>query len=104
MNSLFGNFIDNVKAFFKRSWSIFLARLEIFTGFIIGVISAIDWSGFANIDLGAGFSTQQAAWFAAGLIIKGIVSEIGRRSGTVETTKAILIPKSVVDKTVEIKQ
>lgn len=95
---MFSNFLTDVKAFFKRSWSIFLARLEIFTGFIIGVIGAIDWSGFASIDFDAGFSNNQLFWMSIGLVVKGIVSEIGRRSGTVETKTSQLIPVNIAEK------
>lgn len=102
---MFSNFFSNIKAFFKRSWSIFLARLEIFTGFIIGAVGAIDWAGFANIDFGSGFSKNQTMWIAIGLVIKGIVSEIGRRTGTIETKNSTLIPTSIIEKTeIEIKK
>jgi hypothetical protein len=89
--------VDNVKAFFKRSWSIFLARAEIVTGFVIGVVGAIDWSGFANIDFDAGFTNNQLFWFAIGLVLKGIVSEVGRRSGTVVSTRDQLIPVNIAE-------
>jgi len=92
---MFQSFVDRVKAFFKRSWSIFLARIEIFTGFIIGVVGAIDWAGFANIDFDAGFTNNQLFWFSIGLVIKGVISEIGRRSGTVTTTNDQLVPVNV---------
>ncbi len=101
---MFNSLITNVKAFFKRSWSIFLARLEIFTGFIIGVVGAIDWSGFANINFDAGFTNNQLFWFALGLIVKGIVSEVGRRSGTVTATNDQLVPANLVKKAkIEVK-
>lgn len=102
---MFSNILDNVKAFFKRSWSIFIARAELFTGFIIGVVGSIDWAGFANIDFGAGFSRNQTMWIAIGLVIKGIVSEIGRRAGTVETVTSQLVPVNIAEKAdVKLKQ
>lgn len=102
---MFRTFVDNVKAFFKKSWSIFLARLEIFTGFIIGVVGAIDWAGFANIDFDAGFTNNQLFWFSIGLVIKGVVSEVGRRSGTVVTTNDQLVPVNIAEKAkVEVKK
>lgn len=97
--------VDKVKAFFKRSWSIFLARAEIFSGFIIGVIGAIDWAGFANIDFDAGFSNNQLFWFSIGLVVKGIISEVGRRSGTVVATNDQLVPANIAAKAdIEIKK
>lgn len=102
---MFRTFVDNVKAFFKKSWSIFLARLEIFTGFIIGVVGAIDWAGFANIDFDTGFTNNQLFWFSIGLVIKGVVSEVGRRSGTVVTTNDQLVPVNIAEKAkVEVKK
>ncbi len=95
--------VDNTKAFFKRSWSIFLARMEIVTGFVVGVVAAIDWSDLANIDFNAGFSNNQMFWFAIGLTIKGIVSEIGRRANTVVTTRDQLVPANLADK-VQVKK
>lgn len=95
---------DNVKAFFKRSWSIFLARLEIIAGFVIGAVGAIDWSGLANIDFNAGFTNSQLFWFAFGLVVKGVVSEVGRRAGTVVTTTDQLVPANIAKKAkVELK-
>ena len=102
---MFQTIINKVKSFFNHAWSIFLARLEIFTGFIIGVVGAIDWSGLASIDFNAGFSNDQLFWFSFGLIIKGVISEIGRRSGTVVTTNDQLVPANIAKKAkIEIKK
>lgn len=97
--------VDKVKGWFKHAWSIFIARAEVFTGFVIGVISAVDWAGFANIDFDAGFTNNQLMWISIGLVIKGVVSEIGRRSGTVTTTTDQLVPVNLAKKAkVEIKK
>lgn len=85
---------DKIKAFFNKSWSIFLARMEILAGFIVGVIGLIDWASLANIDFDAGFSNNQMFWFAIGLVIKGVVGEIGRRQNTV-TVDAQLVPANL---------
>lgn len=90
--------VNSVKGWFNNAWSIFLARLEIFTGFVLGVVAAIDWSNLASIDFDAGFSNNQITWIAIGLVIKGIVSEIGRRSGTVTAANGQLIPTNIAKK------
>lgn len=102
---MFRTMIDKVKAWFNNAWSIVIARAEIFAGFVIGVVGAIDWAGFANIDFDAGFTNNQLFWFSIGLVIKGIVSEVGRRSGTVVTTQDQLVPVNVAKKAdLEIKE
>ncbi len=101
---MLSNFYTDVKRFFNWSWSIFLARLELVAGFIVGAVGAIDWSGFANIDFGAGFSRNQTIWIAVGLIIKGIISEIGRRQGTVTTVNDQLVAENIAKKAkIEVK-
>lgn len=97
--------VDKVKGWFKHAWSIFIARAEVFVGFIIGVVGAVDWAGYASFDFGAGFSHNQLFWFSIGLVIKGIVSEVGRRSGTVTTTTDQLVPVNLVKKAkLEVKK
>lgn len=85
---------DNVKAWFKKSETIFLARLEIFTGFIVGVIGAVDWIGFANSDI-LGLSKNQLLLLSAMFILKGIIAEYSRRRNTV-TIDNQLIPTNLV--------
>lgn len=95
---------DNVKAWFKRSESIFLARLEVFTGFLLGVVGAIDWSGLANMDY-IGLSKNQILTLAGIFILKGVIAEIGRRRGTVVTTEDQLVPVNIAKKAkVEVKK
>jgi len=88
--------LSKLKALFNKSWSIFLARLEVFTGFILGVIALIDWSSLATIDFDAGFSNTQMFWFAIGLVIKGIISEVGRRAGTTPVNNQ-LVPTNIAE-------
>lgn len=102
---MFRKVIDKVKGWFNNAWSIVLARAEIFAGFVIGVVGAIDWAGFANIDFDAGFTHNQLFWFSIGLVVKGIVSEVGRRSGTVTAASGTLVPESIAKKAkIELKK
>src|SRR5687768_5353051 len=105
MKLMLRSIVDKVKSWFNYAWSIFLARLDVVSGFIIGVIGAIDWAGFASIDFDAGFSHNQMFWISIGLVIRGIVAEVGRRSGTVTTTAGQLVPENIAKKAdIEIKE
>lgn len=96
--------VNSVKAFFAKSWSIFIARLEVFTGFLLGVFGGIDWTALTNLDWSDAIYSKNNLIFAGILIIKGIVSEIGRRAGTVTTTADQLVPVNIAQKAdLEIK-
>ena len=92
------NLWTNIKAWFKNSWSILIARLEVLTGFLIGVFGAIDWAALTTLDFKDGIANMNTAIVASLFIIKGIVSEMGRRAGTVENTASTLVPTSIVSK------
>lgn len=95
---MFSNWLDDVKAFFSRSWSIFIARLEVFTGFLLGVLGGIDWTALTTLNWVDAVYSKNNLIFAAILIIKGIISEIGRRAGTVTTTTDQLVPVNIAEK------
>ena len=99
---MLSNLYVGVKKWFKRSWSIFIARLEVLAGVLTGALGGLDWTSLANLDWTHGVKNTGTLIVAGLLIVKGLVSEIGRRSGTVETPDATLVPLSVVDKA-EIK-
>lgn len=70
------NFWESIKDFFKRSETIFYARLQTIIGFIIAVLGTIDWSQIQSWD----FTTpRQTAWLGIGLIVNGLVTEVLRR-------------------------
>jgi hypothetical protein len=96
---------DDVKAWFKRSWSIFIARMEVVAGILLGVLTAIDWTALTTLDFKNGIANTETLIVAGILIVKGLISELGRRSGTVETKNATLVPASIVDKAeIQVKQ
>lgn len=66
---------DNVKAFFKRSETIFYARLQTVAGFFLAVAGGIDWTQVTNLFNNA----KQAMWLGIGLVVNGIVTEVLRR-------------------------
>lgn len=92
---MFSNLINDVKAFFLRSWSIFLARLEVLTGIAIGIFSAIDWSSLASLDWTNGIANKGSLIAAILFIIKGVVSELGRRQNTVVSEQDQLVPSNL---------
>ena len=66
---------DNTKAFFKRSETIFYARLQVLSGFFLAVFSGIDWSTVTvNLE-----NAKQSLYLAGGLIVNGIITEYLRR-------------------------
>lgn len=95
---MFNNLLDKVKAFFAKSWSIFIARAEVFTGFLLGVFGGIDWTALTTLNWTDAVYSKNNLIFAGILILKGILSEIGRRSGTVTTTNDQLVPVNIAKK------
>lgn len=95
---MFSKLWTDFKAWFNYSWSIFLARLEVLTGILVGVFGGLDWTALVNLDWSQGLKSTGTMIVAAMLIIKGIVSEIGRRSGTVTTTTDQLVAVNIAEK------
>lgn len=90
-------FLADVKAWFNKSWSIFIARLEVFTGFLVGVLGGIDWTALTNLNWQDAIYNKNNLIVSAMLIIKGIVSEIARRAGTVTTVSDQLVPVNIAE-------
>lgn len=73
-------FWEDLKAFFKYSETIFLARLTAFSGLITAVAGSIDWSPvFNGLGMDTGFSWKQTTWLGIGIFFKGILDELARR-------------------------
>lgn len=71
---------EEVKAFFKYSETILVARLQSLIGLVMAVVGAVDWSPVFNLlGVDTGFSWKQTAWLGIGLFFKGIVDELLRR-------------------------
>lgn len=78
---------EEVKAFFKYSETIFVARLQAFTGLLMTVVSAVDWSPvYSLLGMDTGFSWKQTFWLGFGLFFKGIIDELLRRRNSPELT------------------
>jgi hypothetical protein len=79
------SWFEEVKAFFKYSETIFIARLQSLIGLVMAVIGTVDWSPVFNLlGLDTGFSYKQTAWLGVGLFFKGIVDELARRRNSKE--------------------
>lgn len=91
------NVWNDVKGWFNKSWSIFIARMEVLVGFLIGVFGGIDWSAIAQLDWYSAVYSKTNLLVAALIIIKGVVSEMGRRSGTVVSKTDQLIPVNIAE-------
>lgn len=95
----------SVKQWFNWSWSIFLARLEVLAGILIGALGGVDWYSITQLDFSDGFKNKNTLIVAGILIVKGIISEIGRRAGTVTTVNDQLVPANIAaDKKIAVKK
>jgi hypothetical protein len=71
---------EEVKAFFKYSETIFVARLQSLIGLLTAVVATVDWSPVFNLlGIDTGFSYKQTFWLGIGLFFKGIMDELLRR-------------------------
>lgn len=71
---------QELKAFFRYSETIFLARLTAFSGLITAVMGSVDWSPIFNgLGMDTGFSWKQTTWLGIGIFFKGIIDELARR-------------------------
>lgn len=92
------NVWTKIKEWFNYSWSIFIARAEVLAGILLGILGGIDWAAITNLNWNDAIYSKSNLIVASLIIIKGIVSEIGRRSGTVVTKTDQLIPVNVAEK------
>lgn len=73
-------FWEDLKAFFKYSETILIARLQSLVGLLTAVIGLVDWSPvFGLLGVETGFSWKQTFWLGTGLFFKGIIDELARR-------------------------
>lgn len=72
-------FWDKLKACFKYSETIFIARLTAFSGFLTAVIAGLDWERLINMDWGSGFSNKQLLALGLAMLAQGIITEVARR-------------------------
>jgi len=76
---MLSNFWDGVKVFFKRSETVFLARLETITGVVIAGVGAMDWSPLLSLNIQSGIDSTVVMWLGGISAAKGIVTEWARR-------------------------
>lgn len=74
-----GLFWDQAKSFFKRSETIFLARMESLGGLLIAGIEGIDWTAITAFDFSDAAASKTALMTGLGMFIHGLVIEAGRR-------------------------
>jgi len=72
--------------------------MEVLVGFIIGAVGGIDWSALVNLNWYDAVYSKTNLLVAALIIIKGIVSEMGRRAGTVVAANSQLVPVNIAEK------
>lgn len=73
------NVWDNIKAWFKRSETILIARLEILVGFMLAAVQGMDWSALMSLDFTNSVSSKEFLSIGGLVIAKGLISEWARR-------------------------
>lgn len=95
---------ETIKGWYQKAWdwsynagSIVLARLTSLTGVFVGALSFIDWSPIYTLfgSPSLEFNRTQTLFLGAILFVQGLVQEIVRRSNTVVTESAKLIPAQI---------
>lgn len=69
-----------IRAFFKDSETIFLARLTYVAGLVIAAGAGMDWSPLLALAQDGGFDPTQAFRLGVFLFAQGIILEIARRA------------------------
>lgn len=70
---------NTLRAWFRDSEVILLARLSVIYGFVLAALQGLDWTSLMSMDFSNGFDkeglTKASFW-----VIQGIVVELARRS------------------------
>jgi len=72
--------------------------MEVLSGILVGIFGGIDWTALTQLDWSQGIKSTGTIIVATLLIIKGIVSEIGRRAGTVTTSTDQIVATNIAEK------
>jgi hypothetical protein len=94
---MLSNVWTKIKEWFNYSWSVLIARLEVLTGILVGAFAGIDWTAIMSLDFKDSIYSKNNIILAGILVVKGIISEIGRRAGTVTTATDQLIPANIAE-------
>lgn len=68
-----------VKAWFKHSETIFIARLTALVGAVTSTVTAVDWAPLVNFGMSPGFTWKQAMAIGLSLLFGGVMLELARR-------------------------
>lgn len=94
----------SVKDFFKRSWTLVLARLEAAIGLLLAVLATIDWTPLIslgdNLNAATGLDWRQTALIGAIMFVKGLITEWARRHNT-EFVDGHLLPVEIAEQEVK---
>lgn len=71
---------ERIKKFFKDSETIFWARIQTITGFVVAALSSIDWTLISNSAYSAtGLDWKQGLILGLALFLNGMFTEYLRR-------------------------
>lgn len=86
------NKLTDVKAWFLHSETIFLNRIEAFSGLVVAGVASMDWSPLWGLfGTGTAFNAKELYGMSAFLVIRGIVGELARRRNAVVTASGKLV-------------
>lgn len=92
---MFLELYNKIKAWFKYSETVLLARIEAISGLVIASISALDWSPLLTLGIDTGASLKQGIYLGSIMFVQGILTEWARRRNTIEVDSK-LIPTEIV--------
>ena len=94
---------EKLKVWFKRSETIFLARMTAIVGFVTAAVGQFDWAPlWSFLSTGTEFTSKQLLWIGVSIAGYGLTMEIARRRGTKEID-GNLIPTAASVTPVKIK-
>jgi hypothetical protein len=63
----------------SEAGSIFIARMEVVSGFLTGVLGGIDWTPVMTLDFTQPIADKTLIILGLSLVFKGVISEMTRR-------------------------
>jgi hypothetical protein len=72
--------LDSIKAWFRHSETILVARLMTLGGMVTSLVGTFDWSPiWDTLKTGTAFNKQQLIWMGIGIVGAGLTVELARR-------------------------
>ncbi len=69
----------SIKAFFKHSTTILVARITALTGLVTAAAGLMNWGPLLGLNLDTGLSRNQVFWIGGVTFVQGLITELARR-------------------------